>query len=162
MKERAFETIVIRPCWKYYVLNMGWLALLSMALLFIGGMEGIRFYLPLYIASGVIGAFALYQFFYLKKIIFFVTGEQLIIQRGVFLRTWDYIELYRIIDFTEHQNLLQQLVGLKVVTIHSTDRTNPRLQLMGIPIEKDIVRLIRERVIYNRSIRNIHEFSNLI
>ena len=162
MKEQTFETIVIRPSWKYYALNMGWLALLSMVLLFIGGMEAIRFYLPLYIASGVIGAFALYQFFYLKRIIFLVTGEQLIIQRGIFLRTWDYIELYRIIDFTEHQNLLQQLVGMKVVSIHSTDRTNPRLQLMGIPIEKDSVRLIRERVIYNRSIRNIHEFSNLI
>ena len=162
MKERTFETIVIHPSWKYYALNMGWLALLSMVLLFIGGMDGVIFHLPLYVASGVIGAFALYQFFYLKKIIFLVTGEQLIIQRGVFLRTWDYIELYRIIDFTEHQNLLQQLVGLKVVTIHSTDRTNPRLQFMGIPREKDIVRLIRERVIYNRSIRNIHEFSNLI
>ena len=101
MKERTFETIVIRPSWKYYALNMGWLALLSMVLLFIGGMDGVIFHLPLYVASGVIGAFALYQFLYLKKIIFFVTNEQLIVQRGVFLRTWDYIELYRIIDFTE-------------------------------------------------------------
>ena len=162
MKERTFETIVIRPSWKYYALNMGWLALLSMVLLFIGGMDGVIFHLPLYVASGVIGAFALYQFLYLKKIFFFVTNEQLIVQRGVFLRTWDYIELYRIIDFIEHQDLLQQLIGLKVVTIHSTDRTNPRLQLIGIPIERNIVQNIRERVIYNRSIRNIHEFSNLI
>ena len=114
MKERTFETIVIRPSWKYYALNMGWLALLSMVLLFIGGMDGVIFHLPLYVASGVIGAFALYQFLYLKKIIFFVTNEQLIVQRGVFLRTWDYIELYRIIDFTEHQDLLQQLIGRKI------------------------------------------------
>lgn len=162
MKEQSFDTIVIRPCWKYYALNMGWLVLLSLLLLFLSGMEGMVFRIPLLVASGVFCIFALYQFLYLKKTVFIVSSEQLIVQRGIFLRTWDYLELYRIIDFTEHQDLFHQLIGLKLVTIHSTDRTNPKLQIFGVPTSHNIVQLIRERVIYNRSIRNIHEFSNLI
>lgn len=162
MTERQFETIIIRPNWRYYTLNMGWLVIFSLMLLFVGGMEGIDYHTPWLVASGVVGVFALYQVIYLRNVIFAVTGEQLVIHRGVFIRTCDYLELYRIIDFKEHQNLLDQFLGLKNVFIYSTDRTNPQLRIFGVVDRDDIVCLIRERVIYNRSIRNIHEFSNLI
>lgn len=104
---------------------------------------------------------ALYESVFLKKMLFIVTDEQLIIQKGVFQRTNDYVELYRIIDFKEHQNILGQILGIKEISIYSTDKTNPVIRLCGVLNQSDMVKVIRERVIYNRSKRNIHEFSNL-
>lgn len=60
------------------------------------------------------------------------------------------MELYRIVDFTENQSLLQQLCGLKTVSIFSMDRNTPRLDLTGIRRRDDIVTLVRERVEYNK------------
>lgn len=48
---------------------------------------------------------------------------------GIIRRKVDYMELYRIVDFQEHQSLLQQFCGLKTVRILSMDRNTPRLDL---------------------------------
>ena len=76
------------------------------------------------------------------------------------LRKVDYMELYRIVDFQEHQSLLQQLCGLKTVIIFSMDRNTPRLELRGIRRNDDIVPLIRERVEYNKRKKGIYEITN--
>jgi len=161
IEPKSFETIEIRPDWRYYILRMGWLAVISVILLFLGGMEGMICSSLWLIASVVTGLMALYEFIYLRLLSFTVTGEQLIIRTGVIIRSCNYLELYRIVDFTEHQELLLQLLGLKTVIVYSTDRTSPKLQINGICQDRDIVSVIRNRVIYNRTIRNIHEFSNL-
>ena len=55
----------------------------------------------------------LYRFICLRRICYRVGNEQLVCERGLFCRRVDYMELYRIVDFQEHQSLLQQLCGLK-------------------------------------------------
>ena len=70
------------------------------------------------------------------------------------------MELYRIVDFGEHQSLLQQLGGLKTVVILSTDRNTPRLDLIGIRRGNDIVAVIRERVESNKRKKGIYEIAN--
>ena len=87
-------------------------------------------------------------------------GEQLVSEHGLLLRKVDYMELYRIVDFQEHQSLLQQLCGLKTVIIFSMDRNTPRLELRGIRRNDDIVPLIRERVEYNKRKKGIYEITN--
>lgn len=67
------------------------------------------------------------------------------------------MELYRIVDFQEHQSLMQQLCGLKTVRIFSTDRNTPRLDLTGMRRKDDIVPLIRGRVEYNKRKREYME-----
>lgn len=159
---QQFETISIRPNWRYFALRVGWLVLLSLALLFAGGMEGMQFHRLWFISSAVVGLFSLYEFIFLRMVRFTLTDEQLIVQKGVFHRACDYLELYRIVDFTEQQSLLQQMLGLKTVLIYSSDRTNPTIHIFGVCSNRELVSVIRQRVIYNRSIRNIHEFSNII
>lgn len=39
-------------------------------------------------------------------------------------RTTHYIELYRVVDYEQQQNLLQLLFGIKTVFVLSRDRTN--------------------------------------
>ena len=68
----------------------------------------------------------------------------------MFQRSTGYIELYRVVDFHEHQTLLQQIFGLKTVTVLSMDRTTPKLALIGLPKQTAIVELIRERVEFNK------------
>ena len=56
--------------------------------------------------------------------------------------------------------LLQQLCGLKTVSIFSMDRNTPRLDLTGIRRRDDIVTLVRERVEYNKRKKGIYEITN--
>ena len=101
-----------------------------------------------------------YRFVYLKRMAYLITGEQLIYEHGVFVRSNEYIELYRVVDFHEQQTLMQQILGLKTVRIYSTDRNTPRQDLTGIRQESDVVRIIRERVEYNRQKKGIYEITN--
>ena len=102
----------------------------------------------------------LYRFICLRRICYRVGNEQLVCERGLFCRRVDYMELYRIVDFQEHQSLLQQLCGLKTVVILSTDRNSPKLDLIGIRRGNDIVAIIRERVEINKRKKGIYEITN--
>lgn len=101
-----------------------------------------------------------YRFVYLKRMAYLITGEQLIYEHGVFVRSNEYIELYRVVDFGERSGLLQQLVGLKNVSVYSGDRTTPRLDIIGVDIHKEVVPFIRERVAQNKRKNGIYEITN--
>lgn len=101
-----------------------------------------------------------YRLIYLKRIRYHIGSEQLTAAHGVFQRSTGYIELYRVVDFHEHQTLLQQIFGLKTVTVLSMDRTTPKLVLIGLPKQTAIVELIRERVEFNKKRKGIYEITN--
>ena len=104
--------------------------------------------------------FILYKFAYLKRLSYYISGEQLIIQHGVFTTNNNYIELYRIVDYDERRSFIQQIVGLKTVTIYSGDRTTPHLDIIGVPVKIDLVAIIRERVEYNKQRKGVYEITN--
>ena len=104
--------------------------------------------------------FLLYKYIKLRRTIYTVTAEQFKKAEGIFTRDEDYIELYRIIDFAERKNLLQQLFGLKTVTILSGDRTTPKLSVQGVKESFDLVALTRERVEYTKTQKPIYEITN--
>ena len=114
--------ILLRPHTGQFVIDELPLMFVCMAGLY-GGMEG----LPLSSMARVVSLFLLlvllYRFIYLRRIRYRVGEEQLVSEHGIFIRRVDYMELYRIVDFQEHQSLLQQICGLKTVRILSMDRT---------------------------------------
>ena len=73
------------------------------------------------------------------------------------IRKSDYIELYRVVDFSENRGIVEQLFGLKTVSIFSGDRSNPKLDIFGIRERIDVVGIIRERVEYNKQRKGIYE-----
>ena len=89
-----------------------------------------------------------------------ITSEQLIYEHGVIIRSSDYVELYRVVDFAERSNLLQQICGLKTVSVYSGDRTTPRLDIIGVGINENLVPIIRERVEQNKRRKGIYEITN--
>ena len=116
--------------------------------------------LPLLWLSVAMSLVLAYRFIYLKRMIYRITDEQLIYEHGVITRSSDYVELYRVVDFAERSNLLQQLCGLKTVSVHSGDRTTPQLDIIGMGINDDLVTVIRGRVELNKRRKGIYEITN--
>lgn len=156
---RRFSTIILRPHPLQFVIDELILLVLCLLSLGYGGMDGDLSMASMYVGIGLL-LFLAYKYVKLRRTIYSISGEQLKKSEGVFTRDEDYIELYRVVDFAERKNLLQQLLGLKTVTILSGDRTTPRLNLQGIAENMDIVAIIRERVEYIKTQKPIYEITN--
>ena len=70
------------------------------------------------------------------------------------------MELYRVIDYQEDRTFMQQIAGLKTVIIFSTDRSTPRLNIIGQRSGFDLISEIRWRVELNKQRKGIHEITN--
>lgn len=79
---------------------------------------------------------------------------------GVFSRHTDYMELYRVVDYSESQTFWQKLWGVKTVSIISTDKTDRTMVMYGISARRDIVQEIRNRVENCKKQRRIYEITN--
>ena len=106
-------------------------------------------------------AYLAFRYTYLTGMVFVIGDEQIMHEHGVFTTQRDYIELYRVVDYSEHRSFIQILLGLKTVSIYSGDRTNPRLDIIGVRKDIDVIGNLRTKVEYNKRVRNIHEFTNL-
>ena len=150
----------LRPRIGQFIINeLPWIFLCPLGFTY-GGIEGnpLRdFVLGISIALFL---FLVYRYAYMRRIRYYIGEEQLICEHGIFHRTINYMELYRIVDFYEHQNFMQQLFSLKSVTIFSMDRQTPRLELQGLNNSKDVVSVIRNGVEYNKERRKVYEVTN--
>ncbi len=114
-----------------FVINELPLLLLCPIGLIYAGMDGLPLTKLVLALTLILSLILLYRFIYLKRMTYSVGNEQFVFEYGVFQRKVDYLELYRIVDFNEHQTLIHQLWGLKPVATNSGARTSPRLALMG-------------------------------
>lgn len=157
---RHIQGIVLQPHAGQFVIDELPTLVLCCAGWVYGGMEGLPFTALAVSVAFLFSLVLLYRFIYLRRIRYRIGAEQLISEHGIIRRKVDYMEMYRIVDFGERQSLLQQLCGLKTVSIFSMDRSTPRLDLIGIKHGDDIVTLIRERVEYNKRKKGIYEITN--
>jgi uncharacterized membrane protein YdbT with pleckstrin-like domain len=86
-----------------------------------------------------------------------LTSERLIIKKGILTRTTDEIELYRVKDIRLVEPILQRLVGLSVIEITSSDRSNPNLSLSGIKNGDELRNTMRNQVERLRTNKNVRE-----
>lgn len=112
-------------------------------------------------AAGILLATLFCKYLYLSRVRYTINAEQLQYEYGIFSIQRDYIELYRVVDYSEQRSLPQRLFGLKTVSIYSGDKTCSRLDVVGVRNQTDLIKVIRERVEYNKKKRNIHEFTNI-
>ena len=95
-----FKVITLRPHWSQYIISQGLAFIISCALFLVAGHDSITYKWPFVVLGSIMTCFMLYGCLYLHKLRYIITSEQLIIQRGVLTRTSDYIELYRVVDFS--------------------------------------------------------------
>lgn len=98
----------LKPRPGQFVINeLPWLILCPIGILY-GGMEGNPLANLVSAASLLLMLLLIYRYVYLRRIRYYIGDEQLICEHGIFHRTVNYMELYRIVDFYEHQNFMQQ------------------------------------------------------
>ena len=156
----AYEDVSLRPSWRQLLIDELVSILGALALIVVGGLDGVPAHTLLLCLGLALVVKVCYRLVYLRQMVYTITGEQLVYEHGVFSRSRDYIELYRVVDFDEKRSFLQLLLGLKTIVVHSGDRTMPKLRMVGIREAADVVGCLRERVSYNRKRMNIHEFAN--
>ena len=156
----TYKEVSLRPNWRQLLIDEGLSILGALALLIAGGLDAVPYRSVLLGVGLLLVLKVCYSLLFLKKMVYTITGEQLVYEHGVFTRSRDYIELYRVVDFDEKRNFLQLLLGLKTIIVHSGDRTMPKLKIIGVREKADVVCCLRERVSYNRKRMNIHEFAN--
>ena len=153
--------IMIRPHWKQYVLCQAPIVLLC--LLIGGGYLWVSLALfrnALLIAFLTALAVLSYRIADMLRTVYVITDEQILYRHGVLDHTTDYMELYRVYDYQQHRGLLQQMTGLKTVTIMSSDRNISQLDMKGIKEDVDVVGIIRQRVEYNKAYKHVYEIGN--
>ena len=119
--------------------------------------------LPLYaiiITYVLLIAYLIYRYLFLINISWTISDEQLIYRRGVISIEIDYLELYRIYDYTEYSTFLDRIFHLKNVRIVSTDHTSPTLTIKGINYKEDLLTDLRSKVEQRKDQRRIYEIAN--
>ncbi len=156
----TYPNITIRPHWGEYVIEnlpllvivpCGVAVLVAYTFPFKWALELLLLLLTLYL---------IYRHQYLTRIKFHIGSEQVMIQHGIFELRRNYLELYRVIDYDERQTVAERFFGIKTVSIYSGDRSTPRLDIIGVPADLDLVVAIRERVEYNKRRKGVYELSN--
>lgn len=89
-----------------------------------------------------------------------VTDQRLIVKRGLFIKSIDEIELYRIKDVRLDYSLLNQLVDIGTITLTSTDPTTlgNRFVLRDVPMARERregLRGLVERARQRRGVREV-------
>lgn len=160
MRQDNQTVIILRPSvWQFFINELPML-LLCVCVFVFGDLPYNEISKITLAVAGLFWLCLLYRYVYMRKIRYHIGSEQIICEHGVFQRSVNYMELYRVVDFAEHQTLMQQIVGLKSVTIFSMDRSTPRLELTGMANKRDIVSHIRQRVELNKRRKGIYEITN--
>jgi len=76
---------------------------------------------------------------------YILTEETLSVRTGIVARQLNSLELYRVKDYTVSQSVSERILGLMTVTLMTSDRTHPRMDLEGIP-KSDLMETVRELV----------------
>ncbi len=154
----GFGTITLRPSYLQWVTDKcGWIAINIIGYCLYADSALPTVVLLLMIAMSL---HLLYRLLYLRMMKFTVTDQQIIYHYGVFNRKLEFIELYRVIDFHEDVSFIQNIFDIKTVTVHSGDRTTPRLKIPGISLGYPLVQTLRERVEHNKRRNGIYEITN--
>lgn len=89
-----------------------------------------------------------------------INDNKIKIIKGVFHRKTDYIELYRIVDYSESQSFLQLIFKNKTVTIESGDKSHPVFSFYGISKNEPVIEFIRPRVEIQKRKIGVYEVTN--
>lgn len=81
--------------------------------------------------------------------------DKFCIQSGLLRREFDDVRLYRVIDVTLRQNILQRLFGLWTVECNSLDATAGMFKIKNILQGQELRELLEERIEISRKENNV-------
>jgi len=101
--------------------------------------------------------FALWNWLVIRNTRYVLTNERLKIARGVFNRTIEDIELYRIKDTRLTQTFLQRLVKLGDVELGTSDQSSHAVRLASLPDAEAVRDTLRGLVEARRDAKGVRE-----
>ncbi|MEO0526980.1 MAG: PH domain-containing protein [Bacteroidota bacterium] len=108
-------------------------------------------------AFGIGLLMALWKYYDTKKNRIEITDQRIIEHRGIFSRTTNEIELYRVKDIKHLQPFWLRILGLSNVFLDSTDHSNPEMLIKGIANGKEIKEELRIAVDVRRDLKGVRE-----
>lgn len=159
------ENIELKPQFIYWIgKNLIPLCFVFGMIAIVANIQPIDFRINVFIGIVIMLLVVIIFFNYIKLLFctsWTITEEQIKIEEGVFSKDINYIEIYRIIDYEEKQSIWQRIFNNTTLYIYSTDKSHPKLAIIGIKKDVSIMQEIRNRVEIQRKVKNIKEFSNL-
>ena len=98
------------------------------------------------------------KYAYLRSVSYIITNQQIITTAGIFKKTENFFELYRVKDFLVRRNLQEQLFGVMTITLITSDSSIKIIQLKGIP-KSNLIQTIRNYVQEARETNHVYTFS---
>jgi uncharacterized membrane protein YdbT with pleckstrin-like domain len=72
-----------------------------------------------------------------------ISNQRIMMESGVFSKTLVEIDVRTIDDITFHQTLVERLLGIGQIAILSSEPSNPRVRLVGVPDPRAVRELVR-------------------
>ncbi len=156
--------IFLKPDYREFFAKQTGLLLLFLttvvAMPLLTSLEGLYPQMVVSLCSLLLAILLIARYITLTAVLWIINDNTLCRICGVFSRHTDYMELYRVVDYSESQTFWQKLWGVKTVSIISTDKTDRTMVMYGISARRDIVQEIRNRVENCKKQRRIYEITN--
>jgi uncharacterized membrane protein YdbT with pleckstrin-like domain len=98
---------------------------------------------------------ALWKWLETRNTIYTLTDQRLKFTRGVFSKTTEDLELYRVRDTKFQQSFFERMVGLGEIELFTTDETSPTIQLSYIVAAESVREKIRALVEARRDAKRV-------
>lgn len=87
------------------------------------------------LAIVTVGLAALYFLFQSRAVRYRITTQRVIVERGLFSKRMDQVDLYRINDYVVERPAMQRMVGTGNIILETMDKTSRELSLFGLPTD---------------------------
>jgi uncharacterized membrane protein YdbT with pleckstrin-like domain len=111
----------------------------------------------LYIMNGLLVMRIVYGLIYFKLIKYELFKDRLVVKEGVFTNRINFLELYRVKDYSVYQSFFMRLFNMMSIQLITSDKSTPILYIKGIP-KSEVFNLIREYVEDQRRLKGVREF----
>ncbi len=100
---------------------------------------------------------AIWRYLVVRTTTYTLTSQRLQKRWGIFPRRLEEVELYRVKDTNCTRTLLERLLGVGTLTLHTSDKTADVMSIRWIPSPEGLRELIREHVEAVRRSRGVRE-----
>jgi len=87
-----------------------------------------------------------------------ITRRRIEFERGILSKRVDSLELWRVLDVSYSQTLLDRILGNATLVLMGTDRSSPALSIHGLPEARKVFESLRDAVQDARQLNRPYEF----
>ncbi|MBS2014607.1 MAG: PH domain-containing protein [Deltaproteobacteria bacterium] len=114
-------------------------------LLFSGSPAVVQGFGGLLVAILTLGLSLIYALLKARSVHYKITTERIVIERGMFSKRMEQLDLYRVVDYVVERPIGQRIMGTGNIVLEAMDKTTPEVRIEGI--KTDVVALY-ERLRY--------------